>query len=566
MSRWAASALCVAQLVLAAATAHGAAVLIPDHQHRLGSCGPNGAACAWDCRDDGGLCDATGPSCSAPATCALDATAAFRGVVTVKIDDSACATSDGAVLTIGLAGTDSNGMIFQIADKVIDLCERSMACTGREPRDCSACPGVCTDQCTDGTDCDCPPGPVVFMCKDPLATSDPFLREGDIANVVNWLAGVGGSQTIQPLMELIRNELAAVFPSATGRPVTVDASVQSLDEFADPPSGRFCVKVWFLRNDKPLGVCTDDPNDFCAGDSDCATGTCASGTPPDINPAEFTTVASGRKCSGSGKPCVVTDDCEAPQTCDATAASATIESVCSVAGTACTGTDDCPDFEDCVTCASALCGDGVVDPGEQCDDDNTTPGDGCSATCQNEGGACPATVDPTCVDEFTKGSLVVSEKTAGKERLVARLLNGPELAPSDFGDPVAGATAYHLCVYDDAGALVSDLTVDRAGDTCGDQPCWKGIGKPAGTKGFRYRDKALAADGVLLVLLRSGDAGKSKLIVREKGPTGAAAALAGATSATVQLRATDAPAPSCFSLATSVVTRNDGLIFKAKTP
>ena len=124
---------------------------------------------------------------------------------------------------------------------------------------------MCTDQCTDGTDCDCPPGPVVFMCKDPLATNDPFLRESDISNVVNWLAGLGGSQTIQPLMELIRNELAAVFPSATGRPVTVDASVQSLDESADPAFGRFCVKVWFLRNDKPLGVCTDDPNDFCAG-------------------------------------------------------------------------------------------------------------------------------------------------------------------------------------------------------------------------------------------------------------------------------------------------------------
>jgi len=59
---------------------------------------------------------------------------------------------------------------------------------------------------------------------------------------------------------------------------------------------------------------------------------------------------------------------------------------------------------------------------------------------------------------------------------------------------------------------------------------------------------------------------KSKLIVRQKAPTGIAAALSGATAATVQLRASDAPAPSCFGMATSVVTRNDGLIFKAKTP
>ena len=31
-----------------------------------------------------------------------------------------------------------------------------------------------------------------------------------------------------------------------------------------------------------------------------------------------------------------------------------------------------------------VCGNGLVEAGEQCDDNNTTPGDGCSATCQNE--------------------------------------------------------------------------------------------------------------------------------------------------------------------------------------
>ena len=566
MSRWAVLALCAARLVLAAGTAHAAAVLIPDHTHRLGSCGAGGGSCTWDCRDVANACEANGPSCAAPATCKLDATDAFRGVVSVKIDASAC-TTNGAVLTIGLAGTKSNGMTFQIADKVIDLCERSMFCTGREPRDCAACPGVCTDQCTDGSDCDCPPGPVVFMCKDPLATNDAFLNESDMAFMVNWLAGQGGSQTVQPLMELIRNELAAEFPTATGSPVMVDASVQSLDDFSSPSSGRFCVKVWFLRDSKPLGVCTNDPNRFCAIDGDCTgSGTCASGTPAGINPSTFTTVASGRKCSGSGKPCVASTDCTPPQTCDDTTASATVGNACNVAGTACTGPGDCPQFEDCVACASTLCGDGVVDPGEQCDDDNTTPDDGCSATCQLEGTACPATVDSACNDGFLAGSFVALEKVAGKEKLVARFLSGPELTPPAFGDPLSGTTAYHLCVYDDAGALVDDLAVDRAGDDCAGKPCWKGIGKPAGSSGFRYKDPGLTADGVLLMLLRAGDTGKSKLIVRQKGPTGIAAALDGATTATVQLRASDAPAPSCFGMETSVVTRNDGLIFKAKTP
>jgi len=36
----------------------------------------------------------------------------------------------------------------------------------------------------------------------------------------------------------------------------------------------------------------------------------------------------------------------------------------------------------------SVCGNGVVEPGEQCDDGNTTSGDGCSATCEIEGLTC----------------------------------------------------------------------------------------------------------------------------------------------------------------------------------
>jgi cysteine-rich repeat protein len=43
-------------------------------------------------------------------------------------------------------------------------------------------------------------------------------------------------------------------------------------------------------------------------------------------------------------------------------------------------------------CKVSGCGNGVVDPGEQCDDGNTVSGDGCSATCQSECG--DGTVQP----------------------------------------------------------------------------------------------------------------------------------------------------------------------------
>src|SRR5512140_715252 len=38
-------------------------------------------------------------------------------------------------------------------------------------------------------------------------------------------------------------------------------------------------------------------------------------------------------------------------------------------GDACVGCTDAP---------AAVCGDGIVEPGEQCDDGNSMPGDGCS--------------------------------------------------------------------------------------------------------------------------------------------------------------------------------------------
>lgn len=42
----------------------------------------------------------------------------------------------------------------------------------------------------------------------------------------------------------------------------------------------------------------------------------------------------------------------------------------------------------------SVCGNSIVETGEQCDDGNTNDGDGCSSTCQNEGGSCVPATDP----------------------------------------------------------------------------------------------------------------------------------------------------------------------------
>lgn len=178
-----------------------------------------------------------------------------------------------------------------------------------------------------------------------------------------------------------------------------------------------------------------------------------------------------------------------------------------------------------------------------------------------ECGAAPAT---GCIDAG-KGVLLVNEKTAGKEKLKVVLKKlQPSVAASQFGDPVAGTTAYKICIYNAASQLKGEYTLSRAGDTCGAKPCWSAVS----TKGYKYRDKSTVADGLLVMKLIGGDAGKGKTLAVGKNtastlPTGVAAALQNETGATVQVLTSDA---ACFGMTLPQVKQADGLRFKAIGP
>jgi hypothetical protein len=177
---------------------------------------------------------------------------------------------------------------------------------------------------------------------------------------------------------------------------------------------------------------------------------------------------------------------------------------------------------------------------------------------------------PAC-SPAAKASLAVSEKKEGKEKLTAKLRSfAAATTQADFGSPLAGDTRYALCVYDAADVLVSALVVDRAGETCGPKakPCFE----DKRGKGWSYKDPAAAASGVRALGATSGPAGKGKLLVKAgnhaaKGqialPTGVAAALQAASSATLQLLVSDG---ACFGATLRNVSVADGLQFKAKTP
>ena len=64
----------------------------------------------------------------------------------------------------------------------------------------------------------------------------------------------------------------------------------------------------------------------------------------------------------------------------------------------------------------AICGDGIVDEGEQCDDHNTVNGDGCSSTCQFEltagGGGCATSGTPGGLSIVAIALLVIRRRRA----------------------------------------------------------------------------------------------------------------------------------------------------------
>jgi hypothetical protein len=273
-------------------------------------------------------------------------------------------------------------------------------------------------------------------------------------------------------------------------------------------------------------------------------------------------------------------ECDVEDACDGFSIACPADEV-APAGTSC--------GDDGNLCTDDLCGSNgsgtQCSDGSVCNGDETCNGEG---TCQpgitldcNDGDACTHDVcDPIegcrnpvepatgCVDRWATASLLVDEGVVGRERLQVRMLRGPALMGTSFGDPLpAGGTAYSVCVYDDAGGLAGRLEVDRAGSTCGLRSCWKRIGP----RGFAFRDRSASSDGTKGMKLLGGGVGRSTLAFRagndsRKGltsmPTGIAAALAGSTSATVQVHGSDAP--DCFSATLGEVVKDTGSIFKAR--
>ena len=128
----------------------------------------------------------------------------------------------------------------------------------------------------------------------------------------------------------------------------------------------------------------------------------------------------------------------------------------------------------------------------------------------------------------------MNEKKAGKEQLKLQWKKiATATTRAGFGDPVGGSTIAIACIFNDAGVLVGERLVDRAGQNCGTKPkpCWKNTGK----QGVQYQDKLGTEDGIVKLQFVGGAATKGKAAAQGKNnapkginslPTGLAAALA----------------------------------------
>jgi cysteine-rich repeat protein len=241
----------------------------------------------------------------------------------------------------------------------------------------------------------------------------------------------------------------------------------------------------------------------------------------------------------------------------------------------------------------SACGDGVLAPGEDCDDGNTINADGCDAKCQVEPcfvcsgqpSVCTPVICPACeacdplTDECVGAprndcrnpteplkALVLLKDKGGvaKDKLIWKWIKGEHTGFLDFGDPVT-TDGYRLCIYEGPGASLLVSADAPPGGNCAGKACWKALGKnPAGSKGYKYKDKEQTPNGLDLIVLKPGGSGKAKVIVEGKGGNlGLPTPLDVEVPVTVQLQAGNGGCweAQYFSVG---VKKNEPDLFKAK--
>ncbi|MEB2284500.1 MAG: hypothetical protein B6D46_03135 [Polyangiaceae bacterium UTPRO1] len=390
-------------------------------------------------------------------------------------------------------------------------CNDGDACTTGDQCASGACGGapvVCTplDQCHDAGTC------TAGVCSNPPKANGAPCDDGTLCTAPDVCNGAGAC--------------------VGGNPVVCTPLDQCHDAGICNPGTGLC-----SQPPKANGAPCDD-GDLCTQTDACGGGVCVGGNPVVCTPLD--------QCHDAGACDPATGLCSQPLAANGTGCDdgnlCTISDACS--GGVCVGN-------------SLTCGDGVVQSG--CGEDCDVPGGdpNCTVDCHF---VCGPTPQAGCRGPAVAGKggtlKLVDKSPDKKDQLNWKYVKGAATTLADFGDPLT-ATDYTLCVYD-ASARPQPILFARApaGGTCGKKPCWKAI-----KGGFKYNDKLYTPDGLQQLLLKSGPATKTKILVKGKGADLPMPALPLTTAVTVQLKNA---AGVCWEARYSAAQKNFAEQFRAK--
>ena len=232
---------------------------------------------------------------------------------------------------------------------------------------------------------------------------------------------------------------------------------------------------------------------------------------------------------------------------------------------------------------TSTCGDGTLDPGEQCDDGaaNGLPGDCCTVTCAFQAAGTPCTDDgslctsdlcdgagtcthpiapwPTCTppDVAMGASLLMRTLTLGGNQVQFKWGKGPVVPLTDFGDPTGGELL-QLCVYDQTAPDTYALVLSGSPSVSGGG-AW--TGNPIG---WKFKSMTGMPDGIMSVTLKAGTIpllGKVQVKAMSSSSFGPLP-LQGDPSVIAQLKTS---LGTCWSATFSTPTVNTVTEFKAKS-
>ncbi len=159
-------------------------------------------------------------------------------------------------------------------------------------------------------------------------------------------------------------------------------------------------------------------------------------------------------------------------------------------------------------------------------------------------------------------ALILDKEGADRDRFVWKWLKGEATDLADFDDAVNGSATYRVCLYDASVSPQPLLDVGAtSAATCDGDPCWKA----AGTTGYRFKDKLGADSGLKLMKLKSGSAGRAKILAKASGSVLTVPTLPLVTPVIVQLLVDNGLTTECWAATFSNPPKNnDAAKFKAK--